>query len=178
MKMLTVSLLVCAMMAWTTAAAVPEAETGEGTELSIQGGNSHVACPTGWTGYNDRCFIYIPTEMTWADAEKNCQDRGGNLASVHSFEEHQAIQGMILILTQAYPLTWLGGYDAAQEGAWFWSDGTRFQFNFWDEGQPDNRANAHCMLMNFGGKQIYSFRNIFLFFVSKSDDNGKFYKDV
>uniref|UniRef100_A0A8P4KJ53 C-type lectin domain-containing protein n=1 Tax=Dicentrarchus labrax TaxID=13489 RepID=A0A8P4KJ53_DICLA len=138
MKMLTVSLLVCAMMAWTTAA-----------------GNSPIACPTGWTGYNDRCFIYIPTEMTWADAEKNCQDRGGNLASVHSFEEHQAIQGMILILTQAYPLTWLGGYDAVQEGAWFWSDGTRFQFNFWDEGQPDNRANAHCMLMNFGDQKKY-----------------------
>lgn len=26
-------------------------------------------CPSGWTGYNGRCFLYVPTPRTWADAE-------------------------------------------------------------------------------------------------------------
>ncbi|KAI3376176.1 hypothetical protein L3Q82_016700, partial [Scortum barcoo] len=107
-------------------------------------------CPGGWTEYNGRCFLYVHTSMTWANAERNCQKRGGNLASVHSFIEHHVIQGVILGSTHLYPLTWLGGFDATQEGTWFWSDGKPFTFNYWDQGQPDNHANAHCLVMNFG----------------------------
>uniref|UniRef100_A0A3Q1IKI0 C-type lectin domain-containing protein n=1 Tax=Anabas testudineus TaxID=64144 RepID=A0A3Q1IKI0_ANATE len=150
MKMLTVSLLVCAMMALTRAAAVPPAEL----DTKIQEGNHAIkraaSCPSGWTGYDGRCFLYVPTQMTWADAEKNCLYHGGNLASVHSFDEHHVIQSMILKLTHSYPLTWIGGSDAQQEGTWFWSDGTAFRLQYWAPGQPDNMASAHCLLMNFG----------------------------
>uniref|UniRef100_A0A3Q1JZW3 C-type lectin domain-containing protein n=1 Tax=Anabas testudineus TaxID=64144 RepID=A0A3Q1JZW3_ANATE len=148
MKMLTVSLLVCAMMALTRAA-------GEKSNFSVivhGGGSTRAAsCPSGWTAYNGRCFLYVPTEMTWADAEKNCLYHGGNLASVHSFEEHHVIQSMILKLTHAYPLTWIGGSDAQQEGTWFWSDGTAFRLQYWAPGQPNNLGSGqHCLLMNFG----------------------------
>lgn len=27
------------------------------------------SCPDGWTSYNDHCFLYVPTTMTWANAE-------------------------------------------------------------------------------------------------------------
>ncbi|XP_039678906.1 type-2 ice-structuring protein-like [Perca fluviatilis] len=160
MKVLIVSLLVCALMALNTAAAVPEAEPGQKIELLVQEEKSHIvkrssSCPSGWTGYNGRCFLYVPTAMTWADAEKNCLYHGGNLASVHSFNEHHVIQSMILRITHMYPLAWLGGSDAQQEGSWFWSDGTPFRFNFWSPGQPDNRANANCLLMNFGDQKKF-----------------------
>ncbi|XP_036967732.1 type-2 ice-structuring protein-like isoform X2 [Acanthopagrus latus] len=153
-KMLTVSLLVCAMMALTRAA------EGEADSNSGPDGISTLAviapsCPDGWTSYNDHCFLYVPTTMTWANAEKHCQTQGGNLASVHSFEEHNAIQSMIQGQMMGYPLTWLGGYDATQEGTWFWSDGTPFTINYWAPGQPDNRANAHCLLMNFGDEKKF-----------------------
>ncbi|XP_026209210.1 ladderlectin-like [Anabas testudineus] len=139
MKMLTVSLLVCAMMALTRAADQSHAI------------KRAASCPSGWTAYNGRCFLYVPTEMTWADAEKNCLYHGGNLASVHSFEEHHVIQSMILKLTHAYPLTWIGGSDAQQEGTWFWSDGTAFRLQYWAPGQPNNLGSGqHCLLMNFG----------------------------
>ena len=26
-------------------------------------------CPSGWTGYSGRCFLYVQTPLTWADAE-------------------------------------------------------------------------------------------------------------
>ncbi len=28
-------------------------------------------CPDGWTGHNSRCFKYISTHLTWANAEVN-----------------------------------------------------------------------------------------------------------
>uniref|UniRef100_A0A671TQJ9 C-type lectin domain-containing protein n=1 Tax=Sparus aurata TaxID=8175 RepID=A0A671TQJ9_SPAAU len=84
--------------------------------LNLFSGNSDIAelgtsCPGGWTRYNDHCFLYIPSHMTWAN--KHCQIYGGNLASVHSFDEHHAIQTMIQRQTSGYPLAWLGGCDAA-----------------------------------------------------------------
>ncbi|XP_038588457.1 type-2 ice-structuring protein-like [Micropterus salmoides] len=152
MKMLAVPLLVCAMMALTSAAAVPEANPGERT---LQKRSSAKSCPSGWIAENGRCFLYFPTPMTWADAEKKCQFHGGNLASVHNFDEHYMIQSMILRKTHSYPLTWLGGSDAQQEGTWFWSDGTPFRFNYWSTGQPDNHANAHCLSMNYGDQKKF-----------------------
>ncbi|XP_076581411.1 ladderlectin-like [Chaetodon auriga] len=140
--MLTVTLLVCAMMALTSAA-------GDNPVVKRS------TCPSGWTHYDGRCFIYIPTSMTWTHAEKHCQSQGGNLASVHSFQEYHEIQSMINIRTHSYPLTWIGGYDATQEGVWFWSDGTPFKFYYWDVGQPDNYKNSHCLVMNFGDKKKF-----------------------
>ncbi|XP_073331713.1 type-2 ice-structuring protein-like [Pagrus major] len=157
MKMLTVSLLICAMLALTRAAAVPEEETGLTSGPEGYSGIVEVptSCPEGWISYNDRCFLYVPTPMTWANAEKQCQTWGGNLASVHCFDEQHVIQSMLLRQTLTYPLAWLGGYDATQEGTWFWSDGTAFSFNYWSPGQPDNLANADCLLMNFGGEKKF-----------------------
>ncbi|XP_041821306.1 type-2 ice-structuring protein-like [Chelmon rostratus] len=147
--MLTVSLLVCAMMALTGAAV-----------------DSHIIkrstpCPGGWTPYKDRCFTYVSTPMTWAHAERTCQNQGGNLASVHSFEEHHVIQAMILLRTHSYPFTWLGGYDAAQEDIWFWSDGSPFNFEYWDVGQPDDHARAHCLVMNYGEAKKFDDQSCF-----------------
>ncbi|XP_053199776.1 type-2 ice-structuring protein-like isoform X2 [Scomber japonicus] len=142
MKMLAVSLLVCAMMALTMA------------EEALQIERS-ASCPGGWTDSNSRCFLFVSTSLTWADAEKHCQSHGGNLASVHSLEEHHMIQGVILKVTHSYSLAWLGGSDAQQEGTWFWSDGTPFSYTYWSRGQPDNRADAHCLLMNFGAERKF-----------------------
>ncbi|XP_074479970.1 ladderlectin-like isoform X2 [Sebastes fasciatus] len=160
MKMLTVSLLVCAMMALTRAAAVQEAEPGEKTGPHIPEVKSHMvkwssSCSSGWTGFRGRCFLYVPTPMTWANAERHCQYHGGNLASVQSFNEQHLIQSVILSVTHDYPLAWLGGSDAQQEGTWFWSDGKPFRFNYWNRGQPDNLKNQDYLLMNFGDQKKF-----------------------
>ncbi|XP_041636061.1 ladderlectin-like isoform X2 [Cheilinus undulatus] len=178
--MLTMFVLVCAVMALTNAAAVPQAVddrvTGnpfiqEGVQeaqpdvlmfgpyaqqnasLSVQGSGF---CPLGWAGHNGRCFIYIPSPTTWAYAEKRCQARGGNLASVHSFDEYIFIQEMILEVSRGYPLAWLGGSDAQQEYVWLWSDGSYFNFPLWCPGQPDNKSGwQNCIQMNYGDHKCW-----------------------
>ncbi|XP_070849387.1 type-2 ice-structuring protein-like [Chaetodon trifascialis] len=150
--MLTVTLLVCAMMALSSAA-----------------GNNPIIrcspCPRGWTALNGRCFIYVPTRLTWTQAERYCQGLGGNLASVHNFWEHRVIQTMIKIRTHSYPVTWIGGYDVAREGVWFWTDGTPNKFTYWSVGEPSK--NGYCLAMNYGGQKKFddqpcSYRNPFV----------------
>ncbi|XP_070849388.1 ladderlectin-like [Chaetodon trifascialis] len=151
--MLTVTLLVCAMMALSSAA-VPKAEPAERTEDPFKEMRDNPivkrsTCPRGWTALNGRCLNYFATPKTWAEAEKHCLSLGGNLASVHSSQEYHDIQMTIWIRTHSYPQTWLGGYDVAQEGVWFWTDGTPKEFTYWSFGQP-NRS-GYCLVMNFGG---------------------------
>uniref|UniRef100_A0A8P4JVY1 C-type lectin domain-containing protein n=2 Tax=Dicentrarchus labrax TaxID=13489 RepID=A0A8P4JVY1_DICLA len=109
---------------------------------------------SGWTGYKGSCFHYIPTAMTWARAEKNCQSMGANLASVHSAEEYHELQRMIVSITHAYRETWIGGSDAQEEGVWLWSDGS--SFNYRHCGGFDNwGGKQHCLQMNYGGQKCW-----------------------
>ncbi|XP_060918397.1 type-2 ice-structuring protein-like isoform X2 [Labrus mixtus] len=130
---------------------VPEGDVmAEGDDLTVQSG-----CPSGWTADNGRCFLYVPRAMRWVDAERNCQYRGGNLASVHSFDDYHAIQRMLARQTGWLPVTWIGGSDAQQERTWLWSDGSPFNFKNWCRRQPDNLSNQDCLQMNYSGNKCW-----------------------
>ncbi|MEQ2206057.1 hypothetical protein XENOCAPTIV_022005 [Xenoophorus captivus] len=112
-----------------------------GSELLLQENN----CPPLWYGFNGRCFKYIATRMTWADAELHCVSEGGNLVSIHSLEEHNFVKSMIKSFDPTQAFTWIGLTDLHKEGSWMWSDGSKLDFLYWDYGQPDNAgANENC----------------------------------
>ncbi|XP_026154637.2 ladderlectin-like [Mastacembelus armatus] len=120
--------------------------------LSEAAGGSHVVkrqtyCPSGWTGFNRRCFCYIPTAMTDA-----------NLASVHRAEEYHEIQKMIVTATHAYREAWLGGSDAQEEGIWLWSDGSPFNYRHCG-GFNNYRGRQHCLQMNYGNDNCWDDQN-------------------
>ncbi|KAM6894304.1 ladderlectin-like isoform 3-T3 [Lycodopsis pacificus] len=143
MKTLTVSALVCAMIALNRAAAEShQVNTG--------------MCCSDWTEFNGRCFRYIPTPMTWASAEINCLSLGGNLASVHSMLEYHEIQRIILADSKENKSCWIGGSDAEEEKKWFWSDGTSFGYVNWCAGEPNNQGgDQHCIQMNFSAQKCW-----------------------
>uniref|UniRef100_A0A8C7N5U1 C-type lectin domain-containing protein n=1 Tax=Oncorhynchus kisutch TaxID=8019 RepID=A0A8C7N5U1_ONCKI len=107
-------------------------------------------CPRGWFQFNSRCFMFVKTARTWPNAEY----LGANLASVHSYEESQFLQAVVLITTGSFPLTWIGGFDAVQDRLWFWSDGSKFDHESWAEGEPNNNNGARepCIHFNFGAE--------------------------
>ncbi|KAI4792075.1 hypothetical protein KUCAC02_031444 [Chaenocephalus aceratus] len=39
-------------------------------------------CPSFWFSFHGRCYKYLNTERTWADAELDRVSQGGNLASL------------------------------------------------------------------------------------------------
>uniref|UniRef100_A0AAZ3Q5P8 C-type lectin domain-containing protein n=1 Tax=Oncorhynchus tshawytscha TaxID=74940 RepID=A0AAZ3Q5P8_ONCTS len=139
-------------------------------------------CPRGWFQFNSRCFMFVKTARTWPNAERHCQllgeklkpvyntvkYLGANLASVHSYEESQFLQAVVLITTGSFPLTWIGGFDAVQakvekDRLWFWSDGSKFDHESWAEGEPNNHNGARepCIQINFGGTLSFIKLNFF-----------------
>ncbi|XP_028262903.1 ladderlectin-like isoform X2 [Parambassis ranga] len=157
MKLLTVSALLCAVMALTTAAngtALNETETLSSADP--RGVNKFASCTTGWTEFNGKCYIYEPKSMTYAEAQKNCQSKGANLASVHSDAEYKHLQNVVYQATYTNGHAWIGGSDSLQEGLWYWSDGTTFEYKKWCPGEPDNGGgNQDCAYMNYGSNGCF-----------------------
>ncbi|XP_038124083.1 ladderlectin-like [Cyprinodon tularosa] len=169
MKLLTLSFLLCALLALSLAAepeneetapevdesedAAPEEE--EETESDAdQSEKSHVvkratSCPRGWTKYGSRCYLYVGISYPWAQAERFCIARGGNLASVRSSTEYNWLRSYIYSRTRSYKNTWIGGSDAQQERYWFWSDGTPFRYQSWCRGMPRTSSRHSCLVMNY-----------------------------
>jgi hypothetical protein len=68
-------------------------------------------CPGGWALFNEHCYLLVRVSRTWADAEKDCYNKGGHLPSVHSADENTFIRNLV-------PPTswlWIGGTDEAVE---------------------------------------------------------------
>ncbi|XP_070702759.1 lactose-binding lectin l-2-like [Pempheris klunzingeri] len=116
-------------------------------QLKLLRGN----CPMFWYNFNGRCFKYVATRMTWADAELHCVSEGANLVSIHSLEEQKFVKSLIKNFDPAEGWTWIGLSDTQKERGWMWSDGSAVKFVFWSAGQPDNSGNNEdCVHSNFG----------------------------
>ncbi|CAK6973345.1 chondrolectin-like%2C partial [Scomber scombrus] len=149
MKMLTVCALICAMMALATAQSPPIVKSQNDQSQKTDLVKKTCGCPCGWTRIYGRCFRYISRPLRWAQAEKYCQRLGGNLASIHSNWQYRSIQRMIKRACHVLRETWIGGSDAQEEKTWLWSDGTRFRFQKWCRGEPNNHLRSqHCLTMN------------------------------
>uniref|UniRef100_A0A8C4NYT3 C-type lectin domain-containing protein n=1 Tax=Dicentrarchus labrax TaxID=13489 RepID=A0A8C4NYT3_DICLA len=109
------------------------------------------SCPPGWTQFGSRCFIFFHSPKTWIDAEHTCISAGGNLASIHSADENVFLRNLIVQVTSQHLHTWIGAHDGVQEGKWMWSDGSKFDYQRWSIGEPNNYNIEHCAEMNWGG---------------------------
>uniref|UniRef100_A0A671X1N5 C-type lectin domain-containing protein n=1 Tax=Sparus aurata TaxID=8175 RepID=A0A671X1N5_SPAAU len=104
-------------------------------------------CPMFWYNFNGRCYKYVATHLTWADAELQCLSQGANLVSIHSPEENDFVKFLIQNFDSAQGHTWIGLSDIHKEGRWMWSDGSVVDFVFWNGGEPNNDnggGNEHC----------------------------------
>ncbi|XP_041841847.1 type-2 ice-structuring protein-like [Melanotaenia boesemani] len=149
---MTLTLLLVAMVALTRAAdAAKQTEAEEVNVVEKRG----LLCSSGWTLYDWRCFQFVPRSLTWSAAEENCKSMNAHLVSVRSAEEYHHIQKMIADQTHDYPTTWIGGTDSVKEGEWLWTDGSRFLFSYWCQGEPNNLGNQDCLVMNFSEKKCW-----------------------
>uniref|UniRef100_A0A667WH51 C-type lectin domain-containing protein n=1 Tax=Myripristis murdjan TaxID=586833 RepID=A0A667WH51_9TELE len=127
-------------------------EMARGTMLSY-GVESRSSCPPGWSPHGSRCFIFINSPHSWAQAERYCLHLSANLVSIHSAEEHCFIQELVRRTTGGFPYTWIGATDISEvNGLWFWTDGSRFDFEAWGSGEPNNGGGTEaCVEINSGG---------------------------
>ncbi|XP_023256783.1 C-type mannose receptor 2-like [Seriola lalandi dorsalis] len=171
MKMLTLSLFVCAMMVLTRAVALPpgpdvqmpletfppthpfDNEDNWGMPSEHGFGGWVPSCPEGWTMFSTQCLLYISKEMTWGEAEGNCRSFGeGNLASVYNAEQANDIHEMMKRAGHERGQVWVGGHNTAEDPSWSWSDHLSFDiFHQWCRVEPAKHEH-HCLQVNFGGR--------------------------
>ncbi|KAK2901280.1 hypothetical protein Q8A67_009395 [Cirrhinus molitorella] len=75
-------------------------------------------CPAGWEKFEMLCykffFFFFDDLKTWAEAEKQCVDLDGNLASVHSKATHNFLKTFVRERGRRIPRVWIGAHDATQ----------------------------------------------------------------
>nr|BAD83812.1 C-type lectin [Echidna delicatula] len=106
-------------------------------------------CYDGWVYNNLRCFRYISDKKSWIDAEVNCVSIGGNLASECCEEDDNFMKELQKSAHGDGPF-WIGLTDLHKENVWIWSDGTHIRYTHWNDGEPNNLGEEHCVHTNWG----------------------------
>ena len=77
----------------------------------------------------------------------------GNLASVHNATTNTFVANL------APGRAWLGGYQTGngEEEPWLWSDGSTWDYENWNAGEPSNDYGlGNYMEVNFGGQGTWN----------------------
>ena len=77
-------------------------------------------------------FVYVSSSKSWSDARAYCRANYYDLASIHSASENAEVDAL------CSGRCWIGGSDAAREDTWTWSDGTVWDYENWDSGEPND----------------------------------------
>uniref|UniRef100_A0A8C8RNB2 Macrophage mannose receptor 1 n=1 Tax=Pelusios castaneus TaxID=367368 RepID=A0A8C8RNB2_9SAUR len=95
-------------------------------------------CPDGWMSYAGHCYMIHREPKIWKEALTSCRKEDGDLASIHSIEEHS-----FLVSQFGFKPTdelWIGLNDFKVQMFFEWSDGTPVTYTKWLRGEP-NRSN-------------------------------------
>ncbi|XP_029115713.1 ladderlectin-like [Scleropages formosus] len=157
---LSISVLLFTALVLSGGFAAPRAQEQREKSVIIEGYMENTSatqgCPSGWQKFNSRCFHYISQKTSWVHAQIHCIRFSASLASIHSLQEYRFVQNVTRRLGNNFPLAWIGGTDAPQEGKWIWVDGTPFDFTKWTPGEPNNRGGENCLEMNFGDQKLWN----------------------
>ncbi|TSK53689.1 Neurocan core protein [Bagarius yarrelli] len=100
-------------------------------------------CDHNWRKFHGHCYRYFIHRLNWEDAEKDCREHNGHLASIHTREEQNFINSM------SHENTWIGLNDRTVEEDFHWTDNMDLQYENWRENQPDNffAGGEDCVVM-------------------------------
>ncbi|XP_068599604.1 neurocan core protein [Brachionichthys hirsutus] len=100
-------------------------------------------CEHTWRKFHGHCYRYFSRRHTWEDAEKDCREHSGHLASIHSPAEHNFIRGL------SHDNTWIGLNDRTVEDDFQWTDKMDLLYENWRQNQPDNffAGGEDCVVM-------------------------------
>ncbi|XP_018583606.2 neurocan core protein [Scleropages formosus] len=100
-------------------------------------------CEHNWRKFHGHCYRHFTHRHTWEDAEKDCREHRGHLASIHSPQEQDFLNGL------SHENTWIGLNDRTVEEDFQWTDNMALQYENWRENQPDNffAGGEDCVVM-------------------------------
>ncbi|XP_036407680.1 lectin-like [Megalops cyprinoides] len=105
-----------------------------------------------WYRVGSYCLKYFNTSLNFSDAEFFCRNAapGGHLVSVHSEQANTDLLCIVMKHNASHPRIWMGGMELFQSNKFIWIDGSRWEYQNWVPGQPDNTRNKEdCVEMNW-----------------------------
>ena len=75
--------------------------------------------------------------ITWQQAERRCEWKGGHLAVIESSTENFLLYSAMK--AKGYENAYFGFSDESSEGNWKWVDGTSTAYTNWHSGEPNNQ---------------------------------------
>ncbi|CEM37865.1 unnamed protein product, partial [Vitrella brassicaformis CCMP3155] len=82
------------------------------------------SCPKGFFWYGGRCFAKFTSPLGWEQAEQQCQDKGGHLATIGSVGANEVLKLLCFNRTTSNDdrACWIGLNDRAKEGSFQWTN--------------------------------------------------------
>ena len=107
----------------------------------------NIYAPADAQEFNGHYYKVIHGSMTWYEAMKSCEEKGGYLCTITSKEEFDFVTSM---LSKEKLFYWLGASDENHEGEWHWVTGEPFTFSRWRKGEPNGgKSENYLVLTNF-----------------------------
>lgn len=100
--------------------------------LNISGENLYLA----EMDFNGNKYAVVNNKLTWDDAKKFCESLGGHLVTLTTADEDAAVYNL-LTSTDHYTAL-LGGTDLTATGEWKWVTDEKWEYENWDEGEPNS----------------------------------------
>lgn len=85
--------------------------------------------------YDGHTYAVITVAATWDDARSFCLAVGGDLVKLD--DRREAVFVAELAEAAGIHAIWLSASDAAEEGQWFWADGTPCLYHEWRPREPN-----------------------------------------
>lgn len=121
--------------------AVSDSETDAFYELNLRYTNTQEIVFDG----NRYVLVVDSFGFSWDEAAAGAEALGGQLASINTAEENQALYDLSRLADYAWNGVrgpWLGGYQdenaAEPAGGWMWLDGTPITLDGWEPGEPND----------------------------------------
>ncbi|KAL3861904.1 hypothetical protein ACJMK2_007917 [Sinanodonta woodiana] len=115
---------------------------------------SSIQCPYAFSRGGNSCYLYVPVQSTWIEAQMYCRVFGGSLVSIETPEELTVLRDY-LQSSNASIMVCLDGTDMLNEGVWHWTTSSGSQtmigkarVGLWAGDMPDNGGQSeHCLAL-------------------------------
>ncbi|KAJ6651877.1 hypothetical protein lerEdw1_015982 [Lerista edwardsae] len=115
-------------------------------------GAEAATCARGWLRHHGNCYAYFDEQLTWHDAEIECQSYGPrvHLASVLTMAETLLVAKHISTYQKVLSNVWIGLQDVDQTGKWRWADASTYNYRAWNKNEPNNYGGVeHCVELRY-----------------------------